>query len=176
MRNAKQKGAVAAGAAEALATQARVGSFGSSEGGAACLPGQEGSTGSTSRRVSTQEVTQVQNLIERCMQQYIPQSQVVSLLQQQAKIEPSFTTLVWQKLEEQNSEFFKLYYIRLKLKEQIVMFNYLLEQQVRQQGARAVQPPLRSFDFLFVCRPAPLACRSTWSRSSMAPGCSPSRT
>lgn len=61
----------------------------------------------------------------------LPQAQVVSLLHQQAKIEPSFTTLVWQKLEEQNPNFFKLYYVRLKLKEQIVMFNYLLEQQVR---------------------------------------------
>jgi hypothetical protein len=31
----------------------------------------------------------------------------VSILQQQAKIEPGFTQLVWQKLEEQNPEFFR---------------------------------------------------------------------
>jgi uncharacterized protein (TIGR01589 family) len=59
------------------------------------------------------------------------QAQVVSILQQQAKIEPSFSNLVWQKLEEQNPDFFRMYSIRLKLKEQIVMFNYLLEQQVK---------------------------------------------
>ena len=35
------------------------------------------------------------------------QNEVVSILQQQAKIEPSFTQLVWQKLEEQNLEFFR---------------------------------------------------------------------
>ena len=56
--------------------------------------------------------------------------QVVYTLQQQAKVEPGFTQLVWQKLEEQNPDFFKAYYTRLKLKDQIVLFNHLLEQQV----------------------------------------------
>ena len=51
-------------------------------------------------------------------------------LQQQTKVEPEFTRLVWQKLEEQNPEFFRMYNMRLKLKDQITMFNYLLEQQV----------------------------------------------
>lgn len=37
--------------------------------------------------------------------------------------------LVWQKLEEENSEFFKAYNVRLKLKKQIIAFNQLLEQQ-----------------------------------------------
>ncbi|KAK9804212.1 hypothetical protein WJX72_001465 [[Myrmecia] bisecta] len=49
----------------------------------------------------------------------------------QAKIEPGFTQLVWQKLEEQNPDFFRAYYTRLKLKDQIVLFNHLLEQQVQ---------------------------------------------
>ena len=56
--------------------------------------------------------------------------QVVYTLQQQAKVEPGFTQLVWQKLEEQNPDFFQAYYTRLKLKDQIVLFNHLLEQQV----------------------------------------------
>jgi uncharacterized protein (TIGR01589 family) len=56
--------------------------------------------------------------------------EVVNVLNSQATIDPSFTQLVWAKLEEQNPEFFKCYYTRLKLKAQIVMFNHLLEQQV----------------------------------------------
>jgi uncharacterized protein (TIGR01589 family) len=36
---------------------------------------------------------------------------------------------VWQKLEEENAEFFRSYYIRLKLKKQIILFNHLLEHQ-----------------------------------------------
>jgi hypothetical protein len=59
---------------------------------------------------------------------------VVSQLQQQFKIEPCFTQLVWQKLEEQNQEFFKAYYTRLKLKDQIVLFNHLLDEQVKMFG------------------------------------------
>jgi uncharacterized protein (TIGR01589 family) len=55
--------------------------------------------------------------------------EVVRTLSNRARIEPGFTTLVWQKLEEENSEFFRAYYIRLKLKKQINMFNHLLEHQ-----------------------------------------------
>nr|CAB3448801.1 unnamed protein product [Digitaria exilis] len=87
---------------------------------------------------------QVQNLIERCLQLYMNQKEVVDTLSLQAKIEPSFTELVslhfwfiyssffspvWQKLEEENREFFKAYYVRLMLMSQITAFNKLLEQQ-----------------------------------------------
>ena len=57
--------------------------------------------------ISSLDVQLVQNLVERCLQLYMNQREVVTLLQQQTKIEPSFTSLVWQKLEEQNPEFFK---------------------------------------------------------------------
>lgn len=59
------------------------------------------------------------------------QKEVVDTLSNQAKIEPSFTELVWQKLEEENHEFFKAYYLRLMLKNQIMAFNKLLEDQYR---------------------------------------------
>lgn len=36
---------------------------------------------------------------------------------------------MWQKLEEENADFFRAYYIRLKLKRQILLFNHLLEHQ-----------------------------------------------
>lgn len=76
------------------------------------------------------KILQVQNLIERCLQLYMSQKEVVNTLQSKAKIEPGFTKLVWQKLEDQNPDFFKAYYTRLKLKDQIILFNHLLEQQV----------------------------------------------
>ena len=38
---------------------------------------------------------------------------------------------VWQKLEEENQEFFKAYYLRLMVKHQIQEFNRLLQQQVQ---------------------------------------------
>lgn len=75
--------------------------------------------------------TQVQNMIERCLQHYMNQREVVAALQSQCRIAPGFTSLVWRKLEEQNPSFFEAYYTRLKIKDQVNMFNYLLVQQVQ---------------------------------------------
>ncbi|KAK9279197.1 hypothetical protein L1049_012875 [Liquidambar formosana] len=84
-----------------------------------------------SRKVSRQDIEFVQNLIERCLQLYMTKDEVVKTLLSRAKIDPGFTTLVWQKLEEENADFFRAYYIRLKLKRQILTFNHLLEHQYR---------------------------------------------
>lgn len=82
------------------------------------------------KKVSREDIQLVQNLIERCLQLYMSKTEVVNTLLGQAKIEPGFTELVWQKLEEENQEFFKAYYLRLMVKDQIMQFNGLLERQV----------------------------------------------
>ncbi|XP_057466689.1 uncharacterized protein LOC130756220 [Actinidia eriantha] len=82
------------------------------------------------RKVSCEEIQLVQNLIENCLQLYMSQKEVVNTLLVQAKIEPGFTELVWQKLEEEHREFFKAYHLRLIVKDQITQFNRLLETQV----------------------------------------------
>lgn len=81
------------------------------------------------RKVSREDIELVQNLIERCLQLYMNRDEVVKTLLNRARIDPGFTTLVWQKLEEENADFFRAYYIRLKLKKQIILFNHLLEHQ-----------------------------------------------
>ncbi|KAK9758063.1 hypothetical protein RND81_01G204100 [Saponaria officinalis] len=81
------------------------------------------------RKVSREDIELVQNLIERCLQLYMNRDEVVKTLLNRARIDPGFTTLVWQKLEEENAEFFRAYYVRLKLKKQIALFNHLLEHQ-----------------------------------------------
>lgn len=93
--------------------------------------GEEGGEGEAKSSVSTEDIQLVQNLIEKCLQLYLTKDEVVSVLREQATIDPEFTQLIWSKLEEQNPDFFKCYYTRLKLKAQIVMFNHLLEQQVQ---------------------------------------------
>ncbi|KAK8639669.1 hypothetical protein V6N13_138041 [Hibiscus sabdariffa] len=80
-------------------------------------------------KVSRQDIEFVQNLIERCLQLYMNKDEVAKTLLSRARIDPGFTTLVWQKLEEENADFFRAYYIRLKLKKQILLFNHLLEHQ-----------------------------------------------
>ncbi|XP_031109269.1 uncharacterized protein LOC116013577 isoform X1 [Ipomoea triloba] len=91
--------------------------------------GSVSATGNGNRKVSHEDIELVQNLIERCLQLYMNRDEVVKTLLSRAKIDPGFTTLVWQKLEEENADFFRAYYIRLKLKKQIILFNHLLENQ-----------------------------------------------
>nr|XP_018682953.1 PREDICTED: uncharacterized protein LOC103987795 isoform X2 [Musa acuminata subsp. malaccensis] len=86
-------------------------------------------TNSQNRNVSREDIELVQNLIEHCLQLYMNRGEVVRTLSDRARIEPGFTTLVWKKLEEENPDFFRAYYIRLKLKKQIILFNHLLEHQ-----------------------------------------------
>ncbi|OAY48427.1 hypothetical protein MANES_06G158400v8 [Manihot esculenta] len=86
-------------------------------------------SGNNSRKVTREDIEVVQNLIERCLQLYMNRNEVVNTLLQQARIEPGFTALVWQKLEEENADFFKAYYMRLILQKQIIVFNQLLEHQ-----------------------------------------------
>ncbi|KAH9296341.1 hypothetical protein KI387_039929, partial [Taxus chinensis] len=95
-------------------------------GGSSTPPSSNGEP----RKISCEDIQQVQNLIERCLQLYMNEREVVNTLLNQAKIEPGFTGLVWQKLEEQNPDFFKAYYTRLIVKQQITKFNELLRQQV----------------------------------------------
>ncbi|KAL7125704.1 hypothetical protein ABFS83_14G134300 [Erythranthe nasuta] len=90
------------------------------------------------KKVSREDIQLVQNLIERCLQLYMNRDEVVKTLLNRASIDPGFTSLVWQKLEEENADFFRAYYIRLKLKKQIILFNHLLEHQYH---VMKFQPP-----------------------------------
>lgn len=49
---------------------------------------------------------------------------------------------MWQKLEEENADFFRAYYIRLKLKKQIILFNHLLEHQYHLMNSVPPKVPL----------------------------------
>ncbi|KAL6873633.1 hypothetical protein ACP4OV_013715 [Aristida adscensionis] len=104
-------------------------------------------SGEDVRRVSRQDAQLVENLILRCLQEYMNEKEVVDTLSLQAKIEPSLTELVWRQLEERHREFFKAYYLRLMLKNQITAFNKLLENQLQimnkafSSGIPSMSPP-----------------------------------
>ena len=53
--------------------------------------------------------------------------EVVQTLQSKAEVDPGFTLRVWQKLAEQNQEFFQGSAMPLQLKDQINLFNHLLD-------------------------------------------------
>ncbi|XP_061956486.1 uncharacterized protein LOC133678241 isoform X2 [Populus nigra] len=58
---------------------------------------------------------------------FLDKDEVVKTLFEQARIQPDFTRIVWNRLEQENAEFFKAYCIKLILKKQISVFNELLE-------------------------------------------------
>lgn len=59
------------------------------------------------------------------------QPEILQTLQEQAQVDPEFTSVVWQKLEEQNPSFFRAYNVQLQLKEQILAFNYLVRVHIK---------------------------------------------
>ncbi|XP_056163871.1 uncharacterized protein LOC130137132 [Syzygium oleosum] len=75
------------------------------------------------------EEAQAHNLIEKCIQLYMDRDETARALEIHFGIVRQLTRLIWDKLEECNQEFFQSYYTRLALKQQIVRFNELLEQQ-----------------------------------------------
>ncbi|XP_042042701.1 uncharacterized protein LOC121787925 isoform X1 [Salvia splendens] len=85
--------------------------------------------GGEGRKLLSQDIQLVQNRIEQCLQHYMNKIEVVNALVVQSNIEPCVTELVWERLEDKNQEFFKAYYLKLLVKEQILEFNRLLSEQ-----------------------------------------------
>ncbi|KZV17993.1 hypothetical protein F511_21149 [Dorcoceras hygrometricum] len=100
------------------------------------------------RRISnTSFYVNVQNRVEQCLQLYMDKNEVISALIIHDNVEPRLTELVWQMLEEENHEFFKAYYLKLLVKNQIIEFNRLLSEQVElmhQIGFSEIAPLLAS--------------------------------
>jgi uncharacterized protein (TIGR01589 family) len=91
-----------------------------------------GTTSSSTRtmpEVTLSNLKMIQSLIERCLLSYMSKEDVVNHLYNQAHIDPVLTRIVWDKLEEANKEFFQAYSIRVKIREQIEAFNFLIMNQ-----------------------------------------------
>lgn len=100
-------------------------------------------------QLSWEGVKTVQKKIERCLELYMTQAEIVTALQVQSKIEPSLTCLVWQKLQEQNPHFFHVYNYYLRLKDHVTAFNYLVEQQALIQNEISDTDPSASLQLAF---------------------------
>ncbi|XP_009614420.1 uncharacterized protein [Nicotiana tomentosiformis] len=111
------------------------------------------------RKVSCEDIQMVQNRIEQCLRQYMSRKEVVNTLFIQDNIEPRFTELVWQKLEEENQDFFQAYYLKLMVKEQIIEFNRLLAEQVKM--TQQVPSAIGSLPMSNGCNISPLHQNST---------------
>ncbi|KMT16065.1 hypothetical protein BVRB_3g052360 [Beta vulgaris subsp. vulgaris] len=81
------------------------------------------------KKVSQEDIEHVRILIEKCLLLHMTREEVMAKLVTGKGINPHVITLVWQRLEEDNPKFFSAYNVRLKLQEQIILFNKLLEKQ-----------------------------------------------
>ncbi|XP_038986463.1 uncharacterized protein LOC120111963 [Phoenix dactylifera] len=86
------------------------------------------------RSVTFEDVNRVKNMIERCLMLYMNQKQTVETLWKEQKIERVLTETVWERLQQDNPDFFRVYYVRLLLKGQLAFFNMLLEKQANSMG------------------------------------------
>ena len=98
-------------------------------------------------KINWEDIQLVQKLIERCLELYMTQQEIVKALSLQANIEPGLTNLVWEKLQEQNPDFFRAYGTRLRVKEQIREFNGLVSKCCSLPPAAytrtiVIQPPI----------------------------------
>ena len=75
------------------------------------------------RKFGTREIVIVQSLIERCLTFYATKEEVMEILEKKCGIDEVISSVIWDKLEKENEEFFKEYYNRLKMKERIEAFN-----------------------------------------------------
>ncbi|KAL8152361.1 hypothetical protein V2J09_010121 [Rumex salicifolius] len=81
------------------------------------------------REVTDKDIQLVHSLIKQCIRNYMDRAEAVNTIWSQAKIDQCVTELVWQKLEEENKDFFEAYNLQLELKNHIYIFNELLRRQ-----------------------------------------------
>ncbi|CAA7016848.1 unnamed protein product [Microthlaspi erraticum] len=81
---------------------------------------------------SASEITDdyVKNKIEICIQKYMTLEETMKYLQDNHQICHKLTQTIWEKLQEESPEFFKIYYLRCKVARQTKQFNELLAKQV----------------------------------------------
>eukprot|EP01122_Echinamoeba_exundans_P014792 TRINITY_DN6776_c0_g1_i1.p1 TRINITY_DN6776_c0_g1~~TRINITY_DN6776_c0_g1_i1.p1 ORF type:complete len:372 (+),score=63.20 TRINITY_DN6776_c0_g1_i1:123-1238(+) len=89
--------------------------------------------------ISPDQINLVQGLIEKCIQNYMSRTETIQTLQMQAQLDPRLIDSVWRRLESENPDFFDYYRIRLKIKEQIRVFNTLVQMQA--QAVKNTPPP-----------------------------------
>ncbi|EGC35384.1 hypothetical protein DICPUDRAFT_78940 [Dictyostelium purpureum] len=73
----------------------------------------------------TEEAAMIQKSIEKCFTLYLTRAEIMLALQNQFNVNPEFSENLLNNVEHNNPDFFKVYYQRLRIKQQIQDFNRL---------------------------------------------------
>jgi len=99
-----------------------------------------GSAAAQQETISQQRLIQVQKMIEECLKVYMSVDDICEALRVQHAVEPAHTRSIYAALKENSPEFFVVYELRLRIKEQIAAFNFVVAQQVLvQQQSGTIQ-------------------------------------
>ena len=88
--------------------------------------------------ISQERLAQVQRMIEECLRVYMSLDDICEALRVQHAVDPAQTRAIYAALKHDSPDFFLVYELRLRVKEQIAAFNFVVAQQVlvQQQGAQ----------------------------------------
>lgn len=78
--------------------------------------------------LNDENIAKCQQIVEKCLRSYLTQEETIEICERNYQIEPSVTRYVWSQLNELNADFFKSYDLLLRTKQQVISFNYLLNQ------------------------------------------------
>jgi len=94
------------------------------------LPAQSKATTSARREKTKTDANVVKAMkkIQELLPYFLTIPQIVSRLQQQ-NIPPNVTLQAYSQLEKHNADFFKAYHLKLKIRDQVACYNYLVLKQ-----------------------------------------------
>jgi uncharacterized protein (TIGR01589 family) len=69
-------------------------------------------------------------MIEECLRVYMSAEDICEALRLQQGVDPAHTRAIYNSLKSASPEFFEVYELRLRVKEQIAAFNFVVAQQV----------------------------------------------
>lgn len=69
-------------------------------------------------------------MIEECLRVYMSAEDICEALRVQQDVDAAHTRAIYNSLKSASPEFFEVYELRLRVKEQIAAFNFVVAQQV----------------------------------------------
>jgi uncharacterized protein (TIGR01589 family) len=83
-----------------------------------------------SKTLTQERLNQVQRMIEECLRVYMSADDICEALRVQQGVDAAHTRAIYNSLKSASPEFFEVYELRLRVKEQIAAFNFVVAQQV----------------------------------------------
>eukprot|EP01116_Phalansterium_solitarium_P011447 TRINITY_DN27134_c0_g1_i1.p1 TRINITY_DN27134_c0_g1~~TRINITY_DN27134_c0_g1_i1.p1 ORF type:complete len:214 (-),score=58.03 TRINITY_DN27134_c0_g1_i1:21-662(-) len=90
-------------------------------------------------RISEKKVEfEIRPLFSECLQMYMTEEETCKILELRAGLDEELSKLIWKRLVELLPRYFSAYGMRLRIKDQITAFNYIVSQQAQSMVAKGM--------------------------------------